>query len=119
MKKVLKNPWFLLIVVLSVFVLPGPFRGRQVYALDRATYQSLKSFNEILDIIDKQYVETVDKKTLIQGAINGMMKTLDPHSTYMTADMYKELDVETKGSFGGIGIEITVKKDVLTVVSPI
>jgi len=119
MKKVFKNPWFFLIVVLSVFILPGPFRGSQVYALDRATYQSLKSFNEILDIIDKQYVETVDKKTLIQGAINGMMKTLDPHSTYMTADMYKELDVETKGSFGGIGIEITVKKDVLTVVSPI
>jgi carboxyl-terminal processing protease len=119
MKKVCKNPWFFLIVVLSVLILPGPFRGSQVYALDRGTYQSLKSFNEILDIIDKQYVETVDKKTLIQGAINGMMKTLDPHSTYMTADMYKELDVETKGSFGGIGIEITVKKDILTVVSPI
>ena len=48
-----------------------------------------------------------------------MMRTLDPHSTYMTAEMYKELDVETKGSFGGIGIEITIKKDILTVVSPI
>jgi carboxyl-terminal processing protease len=119
MKKVFQNPWFFRIVVLAVLILPGPFRGSQVYALDRSTYQSLKSFNEILDIIDKQYVETVEKKALIQGAINGMMKTLDPHSAYMTADMYKELDVETKGSFGGIGIEITVKKDILTVVSPI
>ncbi len=119
MKKVFQNPWFVRIVVLAVLILPSPFRGSQVYALDRSTYQSLKSFNEILDIIDKQYVETVEKKALIQGAINGMMKTLDPHSAYMTADMYKELDVETKGSFGGIGIEITVKKDILTVVSPI
>jgi len=119
MKKVFKNPWFFLIAVFSVLILLGPYLVSQVSALDRSTYQSLKSFNEILDTIEKQYVETVDKKTLIQGAINGMMKTLDPHSTYMTAEMYKELDVETKGSFGGIGIEITIKKDILTVVSPI
>ena len=119
MKKVFKNPWFFLIAVFSVLILLGPYLVSQVSALDRGTYQSLKSFNEILDTIEKQYVETVDKKTLIQGAINGMMKTLDPHSTYMTAEMYKELDVETKGSFGGIGIEITIKKDILTVVSPI
>jgi len=48
-----------------------------------------------------------------------MIKTLDPHSSFMTADMYKELEVETRGSFGGLGIEITILKDVLTVVSPI
>jgi carboxyl-terminal processing protease len=119
MKSIFKNPWFFLIIILSVIVLFGPYRDSRVSALDRSTYNSLKSFNEILDIVDKQYVETVDKKTLIQGAINGMMRTLDPHSTYMTAEMYKELDVETKGSFGGIGIEITIKKDILTVVSPI
>ena len=54
-----------------------------------------------------------------RGAINGMIKSLDPHSSFMTAEMYKELEVETRGSFGGIGIEITLVKDVLTVVSPI
>jgi len=119
MKSIFKNPWFFLTIILSVILLFGPSRDSRVSALDRSTYSSLKSFNEILDIVDKQYVEPVEKKALIQGAINGMMRTLDPHSTYMTAEMYKELDVETKGSFGGIGIEITIKKDILTVVSPI
>jgi len=88
-------------------------------ALDRSIYKNLKTFNEVLDMVQKNYVEQVESKKLIEGAINGMMKSLDPHSTYMTSDMYKELEVETRGSFGGIGIEITIKKDVLTVVSPI
>jgi carboxyl-terminal processing protease len=61
----------------------------------------------------------VDSSTLIQGAINGMIRTLDPHSSFMTPDLYKELEVETQGQFGGIGIEITILKDILTVVSPI
>ncbi|MBA4397609.1 MAG: peptidase S41, partial [Syntrophus sp. (in: bacteria)] len=88
-------------------------------ALDRQTYKNIKIFNEVLDMVQKNYVEPIEQKTLIQGAINGMMRSLDPHSTYMTADMYKELEVETRGTFGGIGIEITIVKDVLTVVSPI
>ncbi len=90
-----------------------------VYALDRSAYKQLKVFSEVLDIVDRNYVESVDSKKLIQGAINGLMKSLDPHSTFMTEEMYKELEVETKGSFGGVGIEITILKDVLTVVSPI
>jgi len=64
-------------------------------------------------------VEEVDSKKLIEGAINGMMRSLDPHSAFMTPDLYKEMEVETQGQFGGIGIEITIIKDVLTVVSPI
>jgi carboxyl-terminal processing protease len=88
-------------------------------ALDKNIYKNLKTFNEVLDMVQKNYVEQVESKKLIEGAINGMMKSLDPHSAYMTSDMYKELEVETRGSFGGIGIEITIKKDVLTVVSPI
>ena len=70
-------------------------------------------------MVDKNYVEPVETDKLLQGAINGMIKSLDPHSSFMTAEMYKELEVETRGSFGGIGIEITLLKDVLTVVSPI
>jgi carboxyl-terminal processing protease len=70
-------------------------------------------------MVEKNYVEPVEGEKLMQGAINGMMKSLDPHSSFMTAEMYKELEVETRGSFGGIGIEITILKDVLTVVSPI
>jgi carboxyl-terminal processing protease len=104
-----------LLLVLS-FVLYGT---NKVSAVDRNTYKSLKTFNEVLDMVEKNYVEEVKLQDLIQGAISGMMKSLDPHSTFMTAEEYKELEVETKGSFGGIGIEITVVKDVLTVVSPI
>ena len=70
-------------------------------------------------MVKKNYVDEVEPQSLIQGAINGMVKTLDPHSAFMNADMYKELEVETQGRFGGIGIEITLLKDVLTVVSPI
>lgn len=91
----------------------------RVIALEQSTYKNLKLFNEAMDIIEKNYVEKVDPQTLLQGAINGMVKSLDPHSMFLTAEMYKELQTETRGSFGGIGIEITILNDVLTVVSPI
>jgi carboxyl-terminal processing protease len=102
-----------------ILTLSGLCAAEPAVALDRQTYKNLKIFNEILDMVQKNYVEPIEQKTLIQGAINGMMKSLDPHSSFMTASMYKELEVETRGSFGGIGIEITLLKDVLTVVSPI
>jgi carboxyl-terminal processing protease len=102
-----------------VFLLSLQADSQVSAALDRSIYKNLKTFNEVLDMVQKNYVEQVESKKLIEGAINGMMKSLYPHSAYMTSDMYKELEVETRGSFGGIGIEITIKKDVLTVVSPI
>lgn len=105
-----------LVCVLSLW---GLYTAKPAVALDRQAYKNLKLFNQVLDMVQKNYVEPVEQKTLIQGAINGMMKSLDPHSSFMTAEMYKELEVETRGSFGGIGIEITILKDVLTVVSPI
>jgi len=108
-----------LLCLFTVLILLGPCGDSQVSAVDRNTYKSLKIFNEVLDMVEKNYVEDIQPKTLIQGAINGMLRSLDPHSTFMTADMYRELEVETRGSFGGIGIEITILKDVLTVVSPI
>ena len=109
-------------VILSVFLsllILGPYGDSRVSAIDRTTYKGLKTFSEVLEMVDKNYVEPVETDKLLQGAINGMNKSLDPHSSFMTAEMYKELEVETRGSFGGIGIEITLLKDVLTVVSPI
>lgn len=82
-------------------------------------YEKLKIFSEVLSIIQKNYVEETTAEDLIYGAINGMLRTLDPHSSFMLPDTYKELKVETKGSFGGIGIEITIRTGVLTIVSPI
>jgi carboxyl-terminal processing protease len=113
-----KRP-LLLFFFLTGLILLGPYGDSHVSAIDRKTYQNLKTFTEILDRVEKEYVEPVDSDKLMQGAINGLMKSLDPHSSFMTAEMYKELEVETRGIFGGIGIEITILKDVLTVVSPI
>ncbi|HQL00401.1 MAG TPA: S41 family peptidase [Smithellaceae bacterium] len=107
------------VALLVLFVLLGPYCLDKVSARDKTVYKEIKTFNEILDLVQKNYVDEVDATELMQGAINGMIRTLDPHSAYMTPDMYKELEVETQGQFGGIGIEITILKDVLTVVSPI
>jgi carboxyl-terminal processing protease len=73
----------------------------------------------VMGIVQKSYVKDVTDKDLIQGAINGMLQSLDAHSSFLTQDMFKELQVETKGEFGGLGIEITLESGVLTVVSPI
>ncbi len=103
----------------DLFFIFGPQYDSKVDAVDPAIYKNLKVFNEALDMIEKNYVEKVEPKNLIEEAINGMMKSLDPHSSYLNAEMYKELQSDTRGSFGGIGIEITMQNDILTVVSPI
>jgi carboxyl-terminal processing protease len=90
-----------------------------VSAKDKEVYEQLQVFSDVLDIVKENYVQEVGDAELVEGAISGMLKTLDPHSSYLNPDAYKELQVETKGSFGGIGIEITVRDGMLTVVSPL
>ncbi len=82
-------------------------------------YESIELFTDVLSMVKKSYVEEVDTKKLIYGAINGMLASLDPHSSFMPPEMFKEMKIETKGSFGGVGIEITVKDGLLMVISPI
>ena len=84
-----------------------------------ATYENLKLFTEVLSIIQSQYVDEVPPKDVIYNAIKGTLRGLDPHSSFLDPEMYREMQVETSGSFGGLGIEITLKDDVLTVVAPI
>jgi carboxyl-terminal processing protease len=88
-----------------------PFQGE--------AYENLKTFTEVLSHIESNYVEETDPEKLIHGAIRGMLRTLDPHSSFMPPDMYREMQVETEGRFGGLGIEITIRDDILTVVAPI
>jgi len=83
------------------------------------TYKNLEVFANILSIIQQNYVDDIDTQDTIEGAIKGMLTSLDPHSSFMKPDDFKELQVETSGSFSGIGIEITINDDMLTVVSPI
>lgn len=83
------------------------------------TYKNLETFANILNLLQQHYVDEIKSHDVIIGAINGMLVSLDPHSSYMSSEDFKELQEETKGSFSGIGIEITIRDGVLTVVSPI
>ena len=82
-------------------------------------YAELKVLTEAISIVRKSYVEEVNPKDLIYGAIKGMVGSLDPHSGFMTPTQYKEMQVDTKGEFGGLGIQIGVKDRMLTVIAPI
>jgi carboxyl-terminal processing protease len=110
----------LLVAVLStLIVVIGIGAQHRCAAQGGNDYESIELFTDVLAIVKKNYVEEVDTKKLIYGAINGMLSSLDPHSSFMPPDMYKEMKIDTKGSFGGLGIEITIKDGFLTVISPI
>jgi carboxyl-terminal processing protease len=101
----------------TAFVLRGS--GKIVEADTSEVYKNIETFTEVLRQIEENYVEPQDPQKLIEGAIKGMVQSLDPHSSFMTKEEHQELMMETRGSFTGIGIEITVKDGTLTVVSPI
>ena len=91
----------------------------KVSAVPVKAYENIRLFTDALATVQDNYAEEVDHKKLIYGAIKGMLQNLDPHSSFLTPEDYKEMQVETKGSFGGIGIEIGVRDNILTVISPI
>ena len=118
-----KAKFFNNIIILAALVVLISFvtiniRDKNVSARDTA-YEKLQVFTEVLSLVEKDYVEEVKNEELVQGAIKGMLKTLDPHSAYMTPEVFREMQVETEGEFGGLGIEITIKDEQLTVVAPI
>ncbi|MFO7883250.1 MAG: S41 family peptidase [Desulfobacteraceae bacterium] len=88
-------------------------------AEDKNVYKSLKLFTDVLEEIEANYVDEVDVQELIQSAVKGMVADLDPHSVFMPPEAFDELQDDTKGAFGGIGIVITIKEGVLTVIAPI
>jgi carboxyl-terminal processing protease len=90
---------------------------KAVGAEDR--YLNLQIFAKVLNIIQQYYVEPVDTQKLIYGGIKGMLRELDPHTNFLPPDIYKEFETETTGEFGGIGIEISVEDNILTIISPI
>src|SRR3989304_9829476 len=101
---------------ISIFIWGISYR---VSAVPMKAYENLRIFTDVLSIIQDNYAEEVEPKNLIYGAVKGMLQGLDPHSSFMAPDEYKEMQVETKGSFGGIGIEIGVRDSMLTVIAPI
>ncbi len=85
----------------------------------QSSYEDLRLFTEVMSMIKKNYVDDVKTKDLVTGAIKGMLSSLDPHSGYMTAEQFKEFQADTKGEFGGLGIQIAIKDSVVTVIAPI
>lgn len=113
----------IVVVIALIFTVAsaGIFIGRwTINSVDaEEVYEELKVFSEALSLVRKNYVEDVKPKELIYGALKGMASSLDPHSAFLTPDQYKEMQVDTKGEFGGIGIQIGVKDGMLTVIAPI
>jgi carboxyl-terminal processing protease len=107
-----------LVMMLFAGVLIGrSLEGRSSAAVE--TYDKLKIFAEVLSQLEKNYVEPIDSAKLVDGALQGMVNTLDPHSAYMPPDVYREIQVDTKGEFGGLGIQIGMRENRLTVIAPI
>ena len=112
----------IVLLIMVVFILGmtmGLFRSHKVSAVSNGMYEDLKVFTDVLGLLQKEYVEEKNSKDLVYGAINGMLETLDPHSAFLPPNAYKEMQEETRGRFEGLGIEITIKEGILTVVSPI
>ena len=82
-------------------------------------YSELQNFSKVLNLIQQYYVEEVDTKKLIYGAIKGMLRELDPHTNFLPPEIFKDFETETSGEFGGLGIEISVQNGILTIISPI
>ena len=116
-----KHNYFLLkaAIVGSIAIALIIYGNYGAFADTKEMYKNIEVFSEVLGKIEKNYVNDIDREKLIHGAIKGMVKALDPHSSFMEPEGYKEMMIETKGSFSGVGIEITVRDDILTVVSPI
>ncbi len=102
---------------LGIFLTIGIDGARLLHA--EGNFEQLELFTKVLHYVQSNYVEKVDTKKLIEGAIKGMLATLDPHTVYLPAEQFKEMQVDTSGKFGGLGIEITVTDGYLTVVTPI
>jgi carboxyl-terminal processing protease len=84
-----------------------------------ALYKELDLFTKVLNLVEEDYVDNPNDREMVYGAIRGLLSTLDPHSVFMTPDAYRELRVDTEGRFGGVGLEVTVKNNALTVVTAI
>ena len=110
---------FCLVLCLGLTVLHGPALGAEKKDPPKEApnkYKALKRFSQVLDLVERYYVRDVTQTDLINGAVKGMLQGLDPHSTFLTAEEYKEMQETTSGEFFGVGIEISMENGQVTVV---
>ena len=108
LKKIL---YFLLIIFLIL--------NKNLHANENNIYEKIDIFSDVLDKINKEYVDEFNQDEIMDAAINGVLQSLDPYSSYMTPEMYKSMTTETSGEFGGLGIEVGMEAGVVKVISPI
>ena len=110
--------WMVMVAAVVFWTIGAGFFG-DLAAKSDETYEGLKIFADVIQLIEKEYVDDVESKELIQNAIQGMVQSLDPHSSLLPPEAFEDLQIDTKGKFTGIGIHITMKDGFVTVISPI
>jgi carboxyl-terminal processing protease len=110
--------WVAMVLVTAALVLGHGFY-RDLSANNEETYKGLKLFSDVIELVQKNYVDEVDTQKMIEAAIQGMVHSLDPHSSLLPPDALKELQIDTHGEFTGIGIHVTMRNNLVTVISPI
>ncbi len=110
----MRNLFLASVLALALFAAPTG-----VFAANSETYRQLDLFGDVFERIRADYVEEVDDADLMEAAINGMLSSLDPHSSYLNAKRFRDMQVQTRGEFGGLGIEVTMENGLVKVVAPI
>lgn len=119
LKKILQQSLMLIALLVFGGIALSVFDGKMNQASAEERYSDLQIFSKVLNLVQQYYVEPVDTKKLVYGAIKGMLKELDPHTNFMAPEIFKDFESETSGEFGGLGIEISVQNGILTIISPI
>lgn len=107
------------LIVSVLGLIAGFYSTQQVMAITQERFKNLELFNKVLYLIESQYYTEVETEKLIEGAIKGMMQALDPHSAFLNEEVFKKMQQDTKGEFGGIGVEVSQKEGVLVIITPI
>ena len=105
---------FIITLLLSLFII-----GKSLAEAEKNIYEKIDLFSEVLNKIDKEYVESINQSDVMDAAINGVLQSLDPYSAYMSPEMFDDMQTETSGQFGGLGIEVGMEHGVVKVISPI
>ena len=105
---------FIITLLLSLFI-----TGKSLAETEKNIYEKIDLFSEVLNKIDEEYVESINQSDVMDAAINGVLQSLDPYSAYMSPEMFDDMQTETSGQFGGLGIEVGMEHGVVKVISPI
>ena len=105
--------------IIVIFLICFLFINKSFAETDKSIYEKIDLFTDVLSKIDKEYVEEINQTEVMDAAINGVLQSLDPYSAYMSPEAFDEMQTETSGQFGGLGIEVSMEYGVVKVISPI